>query len=145
MPIDKQQLYGHFQQSHDRRERLADTITRKALDIPMDDDVNITTTNHGSSPFVTALAVVGMLATGGTFAIGTAAMMGVLSPTKSVPNSPAKQAAAQVPAPNNYRVTFWNEEGDQMQVDDIRRPETPTPATKNEDPSDAARQQQNQP
>ena len=45
MPIDKTQLYQTFDRSLRRSERLTDMATRKALDLPVDDDMQIITNN----------------------------------------------------------------------------------------------------
>lgn len=45
MPVDKQTLYGEFERRQKWRENLAKKGAHKALDIPLDDDMNMNVRN----------------------------------------------------------------------------------------------------
>ena len=119
MTIDKHQLYGAFLQSHERQQRLSDLATRKALDLPLDDDVNITQTTTNHAPSLASLLVLagGLLAGGTGIGIGLPAMVAALS-SAAPPPIPAIEQQAAAPAPaSEYRVTFYAEDGRPIEVD----------------------------
>ena len=72
MPIDKTKLYPMFEKSLRRNERLTDLATRKALDLPLDDDMQIITNNtrQGLGAIGTLLVSAVMLTGGGGAAFG---------------------------------------------------------------------------
>lgn len=122
MTIDKQQLYGQFLQSHQRQQRLSEMATRKALDLPLDDDVNITqtTTNHGPN-FASLLVLAGGLLAGGTgLGVGLSSLWTTppTAPASSHAPEPHQQAAAAGSA--EYRVTFYAEDGKPIDVDRVQ-------------------------
>lgn len=114
MTIDKSQLYATFNKSHERREKLADMATRKALDLPVEDDMQITTntTYQGLGRCGSLLLALAMLASGSGAALGIAGLLGLLNP--------ARQAASpQQPAtfePQEFEVTFFAEDGSPIAV-----------------------------
>ena len=114
MTIDKDQLYATFNQSNQRREKLTDLATRKALDLPVEDEMQITTntTYQGLGRCGSLLLALAMLASGGGGALGIAGLLGLLTP--------ARQAAApQQPAtfePQEFEVTFFAEDGKSIEV-----------------------------
>ena len=119
MTIDKHQLYGAFLQSHERQQRLSDLATRKALDLPLDDDVNITQTTTNHAPSLASLLVLagGLLAGGTGIGIGLPTILEALSSADPSP-VPAIEQQAAVPAPaSEYRVTFYAEDGRPIEVD----------------------------
>ena len=105
MPIDKANLYQTFHNSLRRSQRLSDLATRKALDLPLDDDMQIITNNtrHG-------LGLVGTLALSGMLLLSGAAGGFALLRT-TVPTTPA-------PAAQEFEVTFWTEDGQPLEVTD---------------------------
>ena len=95
--VDKEELYPTFLKSLDRSEKLKEMATRKNLDLPLDDDVNNTSTVNGISGKhllgVGALVLAGLL--------GWRAM----DKTTAIPGPP--DTSTQAPAPQEYDVTFW--------------------------------------
>lgn len=87
MTIDKQALYGTYLDSVRRRQAIADKAIHKALDLPQDDDVQITNVKQsGTSPAVTAgVAVL-------SAALGAAAIALTSRPAVTV-ESPTSQPA----------------------------------------------------
>lgn len=114
MSLNKEALYGNFLKSYDRRERLADLATRKALDLPVEDEVNInTTTNNQGSHWLTTLLMAGSLLLGGgglTAGLGTALGWFAQGPTA------APRSASAPPSAQEYRVEFFTEEGKPIKV-----------------------------
>ena len=112
MTIDKDQLYGAFNKSHQRREKLADLATRKALDLPVEDDMQITTntTYQGLGRCGSLLLALAMLASGGGGALGIAGLLGMLQPTREAPRPTF--------APQEFEVTFFAEDGSPIEVND---------------------------
>jgi len=102
MAIDKNALYGTFQDSVDRNNKLTDDITRKALDLPRDDDVNITTTNNGVSGKALAGILAGVMAAGG----GGAVVMNQMG-------QPTPQPVVQ-PSDQEATLTFYNSDGEEI-------------------------------
>lgn len=115
MPIDKEALYPTYNRSVERKQAIHEQAIRKSLDLPADDDVNITTTNNGSSPLMSSLATVGMLATGGTGAIGIAALMGVLGGEPDMPGAQPPPAIVQ-PVEATFTIQHRNADGDLLNV-----------------------------
>lgn len=122
MAIDKSQLYATFEKSRQRRERLADLATRKALDLPVDDDMQIN--NHTSYQGLGRLGAVvlslAMLAGGGGSALGIAGLLGLFDAPARPPRTaePSDRAAtsARPPAAQEFKVTFWAEDGWPIEV-----------------------------
>lgn len=124
MSIDKQQLYGAFTKSHQRQQRLSEMATRKALDLPLDDDVNITqtTTNHGPN-LVSLLVLAGGLLAGGTgIGLGLPALWNepataAMDPPKA--SEPPPKTVALDPESTEFRVTFYAEDGRPIDVNQV--------------------------
>jgi hypothetical protein len=114
MTIDKSQLYATFEKSHERQQKLTDMATRKALDLPLEDDVQITTntTHHGISWLGAALLSATLLAGGGGAALGLMSLFGALCP--SVPSTPG---AHHPISPQEFKITFWAEDGKPIEVE----------------------------
>jgi hypothetical protein len=114
MSIDKTKLYATFEKSHQRQQRLADMATRKALDLPLEDDVQITTntTNHGISWVGAVVLAATLLAGGGGTMFGVAGMLGALRAPQPAPRGPSTPLAA----PREFKVTFWAEDGAPIEV-----------------------------
>ncbi len=117
MPIDKSQLYGMFQRSLKRSEKLNDLATRKALDLPLDDEMQIITnhTHRGLGRWGTLLLSLAMLAGGGGATLGTGAALGWFERAIQPPpqTTPPDEAAAR-----EFKVTFWTEDGQPLAVED---------------------------
>jgi hypothetical protein len=112
MTIDKDQLYATFNHSSQRREKLADLATRKALDLPVEDDMQITTntTYQGLGRCGSLLLALAMLASGGGGALGIAGLLGWLQP--------ARDNSTPTFAPQEFEVTFFAEDGAPIAVND---------------------------
>ena len=110
MPIDKTKLYPMFEKSLRRNERLTDLATRKALDLPLDDDMQIITNNTRQG-----LGAIGTLFVSGVMlfsgAAGGFALLNHFSPVQE------NQATTELPAAQEFEVTFWTEDGQQLEVD----------------------------
>ncbi len=115
MTIDKHQLYGRFVKSWERREKLADLATRKALDLPMDDEMNITTTNRGVGLLPAAVVSAALLLAGGGMTLGLVKLLDRPQPAQ-VPASGSHVAAP--PPSQEFKVTFWAEDGTPLKVDE---------------------------
>lgn len=115
MPIDKTQLYPTFNNSLRRNQRLADAATRKALDLPLEDDVQIITDNsrQGLGRIGALLLSLAMLAGGGGAAVGALGLLrGFDRPAARQPSD----AAPSQTAPQEFKVTFWSEDGQPLEV-----------------------------
>lgn len=88
--LDKDQHFGRYQSQEDKalawKNKLHEKVVHKALDMPMDDDVNVNVTKTGLS----ALGAIGIAAGGGIPALILAAlaMFGNKVPTQII-NPPA--------------------------------------------------------
>lgn len=95
--VDKKELYQTFLGSLERSEKLKEMATRKNLDLPLDEDVNITNTTSGISGKhllgVGAIMFAGLLGWRGIDKLS-------FEPSHSTP-------ATLSPAPQEYDVTFW--------------------------------------
>ena len=111
MPIDKTKLYRTFEKSLRRSERLNDLATRKALDLPLDEDMQIITNNtrQGLSMAGMLLLSAVMLTGGGGAAWGLLTML-------NNRGQPAAEVAGESPATQEFEVTFWSEDGQQLEV-----------------------------
>ncbi len=107
MTLDKDQLYGLFHRSAESRSRLHDMATRKALDLPMDDEVNVTTntTHNGPSLWGLAGVMAATLLTGA--AVGAGAFLFSRSPIESRPR------AGDV---RDFEVRFYDQHGRPIDV-----------------------------
>ncbi len=112
MTINKNELYATFHKSSERREKLADLATRKALDLPVEDDMQITTntTYQGLGRCGSLLLALAMLASGGGGALGIAGVLGLLNAA-----TPAREAPATF-EPQEFEVTFFAEDGAPIEV-----------------------------
>lgn len=91
MTIDKAELYGKFQGSVERREKLQNDITRKALDLPREDDMGDVTVNNGISGKALVGILVGMAAVGG----GGAIVMNQIQQQSAAPPAIVQPAEAE--------------------------------------------------
>ena len=100
--IDKKKLYGKFQESADRDGKLKEDIVRKSLDIPvpLGEDMNISTGINGRH------------------LVALATLAGVLFLAWRWIESDQGAPAAQPPPAKaqEYDVTFWAEDGTQIEV-----------------------------
>ena len=106
--IDKKQLYGRFNQSRERAEKTNDLAVRKALDLPLGDDVNITTRNG-----ISGWAMAGLLAVATAGSVGGAGLIGYMNRPAAPPAPVVAEPEAEPPNPQRFKVTF---EG----VDDVK-------------------------
>jgi capsular polysaccharide biosynthesis protein len=112
--IDKSQLYGNYQSSEKWRDDLNRRATHKALDMALQDDVNITTstTHHhaskSSSNYPGYLALVMSLAT----AVGLALFFHAVSQRLA---SDDTDVSPTLPEAVEYRVIFEGEDGVKVQ------------------------------
>jgi hypothetical protein len=106
---DKNQLYGRYQKDEDWRTKLNKKLRHKALDIPMDDDVqvkNTTTTNSGLG--WKELAALGAILIGG----GGLYQLGSYKAQQATP--PA--VVAPVNGESNYEIRFYDKDGKLIDV-----------------------------
>lgn len=117
MPIDKSQLYGMFQRSLKRSEKLTDLATRKALDLPLDDEMQIITnhTHRGLGRWATLLLSLAMLAGGGGATLGLGTVLGWFERAIQQPSQRAPDEAA---AAREFKVTFWTEDGEPLEIEE---------------------------
>jgi len=119
MPIDKTQLYPTFDKSLRRSQRLADLATRKALDLPLDDEMQIITnhTRTGLGRGAALLLSLAMLATGGGAALGTFGLLeGFGNRRPEARPETARGDEAPLPPAQEFKVTFWTEDGENLEV-----------------------------
>lgn len=107
--IRTRELYGNFDRSTRRQQRLNEQIVRRSLNLPGDDETNVTV-NHG-------------IGIGGVAGIGAAILLSsILSAvltflTTNTPAPPAAapvgngEAAAVAPAAQEFRVIWEGEDG----------------------------------
>ena len=103
--VGKKALYGVWTNNFERRARLNEDATRKALDLPLEEDVNITTTNN-----VSGMTWKHLLA--GTVGLSGLGAIGILSGLLLRSPAPAKQPPPAVePVTQNLRlkVRFWDQ------------------------------------
>lgn len=116
--LDKAQLYGNYQASEQWRDALNKRATHKALDMALQDDVNITTTtthNHPSKSscnYPAYLALVMSLATAGGLALFLHAVSQRLA-------SGDTDVSPSLPEAVEYRVIFEGEDG--VKVEQVDR------------------------
>lgn len=116
MTIDKQKLYGTFHKSLAKSEKLTDLATRKALDLPVDDEMQIITNNHtrqGLGRCGTLLLALAMAAGGSGMTLGLVSLL-----QNNVRNSGEAASGAEF-APQEFQVTFWNEDGQPVEVQPV--------------------------
>ena len=115
MPINKTQLYPMFEKSLRRSERLGDLATRKALDLPLDDDMQIITnhTRSGLGMTGTLLVSVAMLISGSA---GGVALMNAWPSGEAASGNVDPQAASPPPVAQEFKVSFWTEDGEHLEV-----------------------------
>lgn len=102
MAVDPKELYPTYYRAMERNNQLQDDITRKALDVPRQDDMQVTT-NKGMSGW----ALVTLLLGGG----------GILSAAALVGASMLRQPAPPTqPADSAYEVQFFDQHGDPIYV-----------------------------
>ncbi len=58
----KEKCYGRFLASATRRDKIHDKAIHKALDLPLDDDVNVTNINHRGQGLLGVLGAMGLAA-----------------------------------------------------------------------------------
>jgi hypothetical protein len=121
MSIDKSKLYGCFQKSWQRRDRLNELATRKALDLPLEDDeLQITNTHVGLNwPHLLTAGLLMLLSAG-----ATAGGILAVAPLLGQPAVPVKDSTVMTPsevtqqdlAAQEYEVFFWTEDGREIPV-----------------------------
>lgn len=100
--IDKSKLYPTFLRSQERAEKLREIATRKNLDLPVDDDVNIS--NHG-------------IAGKHLVAIAGIVLLGLLGWRLLTPSVSGQMAS---PAAQEYEVRFWLDDGTEIEVEKLQ-------------------------
>lgn len=107
MGIDKATLYPTYLKSQERAEKLREAAIRKNLDLPAENDVHIC--NHGiaGKHFV---------------ALGVLILTGLLGWRALEPSSPGVPppvgvSTAPTPAIQEYEVSFWAEDGTEIEVE----------------------------
>ena len=115
MPIDKTHLYQMFEKSLRRNQRLGDLAARKALDLPLDEDMQIITNNTRSGLGIagTLLLSVGMLMSGSA---GGFALMHQWNRSASHASDANARTSSQLPDAQEFKVTFWTEDGESLEV-----------------------------
>ena len=114
MPIDKTQLYQMFEKSLRRNQRLGDLSARKALDLPLDDDMQIITNNSRSG-----LGIAGtLLLSAGMLISGTAGGFALMHQWNRAASEDANANAqpSQLPESQEFKITFWTEDGESLEV-----------------------------
>ncbi|ANS03331.1 hypothetical protein [uncultured Mediterranean phage uvDeep-CGR2-KM19-C37] len=97
----KEQLYGRFLASAKRRDKIHEKAIHKALDLPLDDDVNVTNINQRG---------LGLLGVIGSMGIGAAVMAGGMK-VFDWPAPPPKHAVA----PSEIEIEVWSD-GETIEV-----------------------------
>ncbi len=108
MPIDKEALYGNFDRSMERKQKLEAKMIHKAMDLPVDDDVHINT-NNGLSNKSLALILAGIITAG--------ALPLIVQHLKS----PVKQSetifpVTAPPVDSSYSVLFYNKDQELINI-----------------------------
>lgn len=106
---DKGYLYGQFQKGQDWRDRLQRKLAHKAVDIGVDDDVNVDNSQRNSGFGWKELAV---LATGGLGA------MYMFSGVQPAPQAVPSENYAPL-HDSEYEVRFFDKEGNLIKVPHI--------------------------
>lgn len=84
--IETRNPYGRFESREDSRQRLQDKAIHKALNIPMDDDVNINQQRSGLG--VKELLAIGAMALGGVALYQLPTIMGLLRGNNTQASAP---------------------------------------------------------
>jgi hypothetical protein len=106
--ITKKDLYPTYYRSLERNNKLMDAATRKALDLPLEDDVHITTNKTG----IGGGALVACVGLASAAAIAIAAMFAGNTPQPATPDIEAK-----------YTVEHFDQFGDPIYVPPITNDE----------------------
>ena len=111
--IDKNELYGEFNESVRRQYRLQEMALAKQYDLPLVGGVNApstsTTHNHGAGLLRTAALCLALLGAGAGGAAFAALLAGRFGQAQAVPPMESQQ----------YEVHFWADDGTQL---DIKEP-----------------------
>ena len=118
MTIDKSQLHPMFEKSLRRSERLSDLATRKALDLPLDDDMQIITnhTRQGFGLIGTLLLSTALLAGGGGAAIGALALLNTWMQDAPDQGTTGTELSTDSPPAQEFKITFWTDDGENLEV-----------------------------
>jgi hypothetical protein len=115
--IDKGALYGKFQAGEDQRQKFQRRVAHKALDIAMDDDVNINANKTG----ISTGGAVGIAAMAGIPSALAAALLGYIALQKpdAAPSPQLSQAELQAKLMAEYEIDFYDAEGNRIKVPHI--------------------------
>lgn len=122
--IDKQALYGKYQESQDWKSKLYRAAAHKALDIA-DDDMSISNrTNSTNQTGLGAAGAIALAAVAGSLpVVGALATYLLLTPPK--PALPAAPPPASAPADSEYSVRFFDKDGNLIDVPHLRERRPP--------------------
>ena len=98
---DKEYLYGEFQRRQRWRDRLAQKLAYKAVDIPEDEDVNVNVQNGIGWK---GMAVIAGALLGGGWLVAAALQ------------SPTSPPAPMSPADSEYEVRFYDSQGRLIEI-----------------------------
>ena len=99
--IDPDVVYGTNKQSLERKEKLRMEMLRKALDMPVEDDMqvsanktyNVSNSNSGNGWLKGAIVGAGLLAGGATAGLGLHSYLKPAAPQSTLPAAPSTQPA----------------------------------------------------
>lgn len=125
--VNYEQLYGNYHKSVEKQQKLRDEVARKALNMPIDDDMNIdqdikiTKTGFGWKEILALSAVglgtYGIIATGFNFGRQNTPPSAItatppLSPVQPIPSVPPL-------SDSEYQVLFYDKDGNLISVPHI--------------------------
>lgn len=113
--INGAQLYGRYQDKEDWKNNLHKKTVHKALNIPMDDDVQVTNTTQNSQGFGwKELAVLAALGLGGAAIYKTSGPQLI---QQTQPPAAASTTPPDISVPDTaYDVLFYDKDGNQISV-----------------------------
>jgi hypothetical protein len=100
MTIDKQSLYGRYNESEDWRTKLHKKLAHKSLDIPLDDDMNINQTKTGMT--WKELAIIAAAGIGGGYVYTN--------------ERDADPPVVQQPVDSEYEIRFYDSSGNLIDI-----------------------------
>lgn len=119
--IDKEKLYGKFQAGEDDRrardKKLFNRAVHKALDIAVEDDVNITSTHTKTG--IGTWGVVGIALSAALPALIGACVACYVLMKHPAPSGPQSQAPPFTVPDSEYDVLFYDKDGNQISVPHI--------------------------
>ncbi len=110
--IDTNQLYGRYEDKENWQNKLHKKTIHKALNIPMDDDVNVTNTSSSGFGWK-ELAVLAALGLGGAAIYKTGGPQLIQN---TMPNAPANQQVSPADQQQKFDVYFYDKDGNQITV-----------------------------